>query len=187
MWIAVEGVIGCGKSTTAKILAERDGATPLLEHAEDHPLLPSFYANRKRYALAIELAFILHHIDRVDGAAGDRWIGDFSPTKDLVFGSVGLDHRDFATLQAIFDSAWRVRPEPDQTVFLDVPTSLCLERVQMRGRSYEQRLSEDDLESLREAYINHLDRLGAAVSLLELTGRESREEVASLVNAEIDP
>jgi deoxyadenosine/deoxycytidine kinase len=49
-YIAIEGVIGAGKTTLAKKLAERLDANLILEEFETNPFLEKFYDDRRRYA-----------------------------------------------------------------------------------------------------------------------------------------
>ncbi len=45
-FIAIEGVIGAGKTSLAHLLAERKNARIVLEEFEDNPFLPKFYEDR---------------------------------------------------------------------------------------------------------------------------------------------
>ena len=62
--IVVEGPIGAGKTSLARKLAARMGASLVLENADENPFLSRFYEDRKRYAL--------HHLLEVRRDRRDR-------------------------------------------------------------------------------------------------------------------
>jgi deoxyguanosine kinase len=59
VYLAVEGPIGVGKTTLARLLSEALGAEPLLEVVEENPFLPLFYQDRRRYAFKAQVFFLL--------------------------------------------------------------------------------------------------------------------------------
>ena len=56
-YIVIEGPIGCGKSTLAKLLSNKYGANMFTEKADRNPFLPKFYEDMKHYALSTQLFF----------------------------------------------------------------------------------------------------------------------------------
>ena len=57
--IAIEGSIGVGKTSLAKILASDINAKLVLEEFEENPFLSDFYKNSERYAFQTQLFFLL--------------------------------------------------------------------------------------------------------------------------------
>src|SRR6185295_8150962 len=57
-YIAVEGVIGVGKTSLARLLAERLQARLVLEEVEDNPFLKDFYRDRAQYAFQTQMHFL---------------------------------------------------------------------------------------------------------------------------------
>ena len=59
-YVAVEGVIGVGKTTMARLVSERMGMPVLFERFEENPFLGPFYVDRARYAFQTEVFFLLN-------------------------------------------------------------------------------------------------------------------------------
>lgn len=179
MWLAVEGIVGAGKTTTAGLVGERSRLKALIERSEDHPFLEAYYRDPRRYAIETEIMFMLLQVHQVRDVnpAGDL-ISDFSPAKNLVFASTNSSGENQRFLTDLHNRLWLGLPRPDVAVFLDVPVDVCLDRVIKRGRSYEQDIELGDLTSLRSAYRNSLPILADRVETLALDGTETPEVVA---------
>ena len=59
-YIAIEGVIGVGKTTLAQMLADKLGARFVLENYENNPFLPNFYKDPEHYAFQTQIYFLLN-------------------------------------------------------------------------------------------------------------------------------
>jgi deoxyguanosine kinase len=57
-YIVIEGPIGSGKTTLARMLADKFSVQLLSEKAEANPFLPRFYQDAQRYALPTQLFFL---------------------------------------------------------------------------------------------------------------------------------
>jgi deoxyguanosine kinase len=180
VWLAIEGVIGAGKTTTTSLLAGPTGLEARLERLDEHPFLEAYYRDPARHAVHTELAFMLMQAWQV-GEAGRALITDFAPAKNLVFAGLWLGGEDVRFLEQAERRLWRGLRPPDLTVFLDVPPPVCLERLRGRGRAFEAGLTEGELIDIRRSYLASLDSLGSEVSVIELDGSEAPERVAKLV------
>jgi len=54
-YIAIEGVIGVGKTTLARMLSDQLGARLILEKFEENPFLPNFYKDPEHYAFQTQI------------------------------------------------------------------------------------------------------------------------------------
>lgn len=181
-WLAIEGIVGAGKTTTASAVAELAGVEPSLERLDDHPLLDVYYSDPSRYAVETELIFMAIHVHQMRAALTRRHIvTDFAPAKNLVFARLHAIGDDLRLLEKADERLWRDLQPPDWTAVLDVPVEVCRERLVARGRPYEQGLTLDDLARLRRGYLKALDTLGATVARIELTGEENHRHVAEKV------
>ena len=88
MYISIEGVIGVGKTTLARLLQPAFQAGLMLEVFEENPFLSDFYADRQRYAFQTQIFFLLsrYHQQRrtVAELIGqfDNLIADYTFEKD---------------------------------------------------------------------------------------------------------
>jgi deoxyadenosine/deoxycytidine kinase len=182
MWLAIEGVVGAGKTTTGELVGSLTELRPVLERSEDHPFLEAYYRDPARHAIETELAFMLLQAHQLRAAdAPNALVSDFSPAKNLIFARLNCCADDLRFLEAVDSRLWRDLPRPDLTVFLDVPTDVCLARVVSRGREYEQGLVRADLEKIRNGYVEALQTLGTEVRRVALQGTETPTAVAAAV------
>ena len=57
-YIAIEGNIGAGKTSLAKMMSDEFNAKIVLERFADNPFLPKFYEDKERYAFPLEMSFL---------------------------------------------------------------------------------------------------------------------------------
>lgn len=186
-FIALEGLIGAGKTTTATLLAEELKVRPVLERVESHPFLEAFYAEGMTHVLELELAFILMRWHGVrQGSDQPVIVSDFSPFKDLVFTELLVaDAAERDLIQRMYAELWHKAQRPDLTIFLDVQPEEALARIQNRGRPYEQEIDIGYLRSLRATYLQNIEHLGDEVIHLDIAAGEDPAAVAQRTLAEI--
>src|SRR5437868_13596357 len=101
--IAIEGCIGSGKSTTARLVAEALGWNTLLEKTKLHPFLEDFYTDPDKYAIETELNFVLLHYNQLHPLDHSQSVvSDFSPAKDLIFARMNLRGPDLALFEHVY-------------------------------------------------------------------------------------
>ena len=95
-YIAIEGVIGVGKTTLARLLQPAFHANLLLEVFEENPFLSDFYADRARYAFQTQIFFLLSRYHQQQRAvpeflrSGEVLIADYTFEKDSLFAGINL-------------------------------------------------------------------------------------------------
>jgi len=156
-YIAIEGVIGAGKTTLARKMAERLDARLLLEQHEANPFLPDFYREPERYAFPTQLFFLLsRYRQQQEIPQRDLFhamlIADYLFAKDRIFASVTLEDRELFLYEKIANLLERDIVKPDLVVYLQSSTERLLANIQKRGREYEKPITESYLRALNEAY-----------------------------------
>lgn len=158
-YIAVEGVIGVGKTSLVHRLHLGRGGVRFLEAFEENPFLTGgFYSDMERYAFNTEVFFLLSRFRQQREIAtaleeGDAPVlTDYVFAKNQVFAEVTLSGRDYAIWRRLFESIAHETPTPDLLVYLKAGTDVLLDRIRTRNRPFERGLSRDYLERLVEAY-----------------------------------
>jgi len=166
-YIAVEGAIGVGKTTLARLLAERLEARLILERAEENPFLEEFYKDRGRYAFQTQLSFLIQrHQQQREIAQQDIFrrvtVTDYIYEKDKIFAAVTLSPKEFDLYNKIVAVLGGAGVSPDIVVYLMAGSELLLRRIRARGRPYERRIDSGYLRALVEAYNDFFFHYAAA-------------------------
>jgi deoxyguanosine kinase len=158
-FIAVEGVIGAGKTSLARLLSERQNAKLVLEEFEDNPFLPKFYQDRSRYAFQTQLSFLASRFNQQKNLTtkdlfSDFTVSDYLFDKDRIFARLNLSDDELALYDRIYGIMSGIAAKPDLVIFIQCSIERLLQNIHQRGREYEMDISVDYLEELNEAY-NH--------------------------------
>lgn len=158
-FIAIEGVIGVGKTSLAKLLTERHNARLVLEQFEDNPFLPKFYEDRERYAFPTQMAFLASRFkQQQEMLSKDLFqqltISDYIFEKDRIFARLNLEDDELALYDSIFNIMTGISATPDLIIYLQSSVDRLIENIRRRDRDYERHISEEYLRDLSEAY-NH--------------------------------
>ena len=157
MYIAIEGVIGVGKTTLARLLQPVFDAELLLEVFEENPFLSDFYSDRKRYAFQTQIFFLLSRYQQQyqvvpQALSKGNLIADYTFEKDSLFARLNLEGDELATYTLVHEALAERIPIPDLIVYLKVDTDVALQRIAMRDRSYERLIERSYIEDLNQAY-----------------------------------
>ena len=159
-YIVIEGPIGCGKSTLAKLLSNEFGANMFIEKADRNPFLPKFYEDMKHYALSTQLFFLFQRAEQINELNQQDFfksgiISDFFLQKDPIFANLNLDNEELKLYTQIYNYLHPKTPTPDLVIYLQTPVDLLRKRVEKRNISYEQKISTEYLEKIAESYSNY--------------------------------
>jgi deoxyguanosine kinase len=158
MYIAIEGVIGVGKTTLARLLQPAFNADLLLEVFEENPFLSDFYTDRERYAFQTQIFFLLSRYYQqkkaVPGAIvdGNNLISDYTFGKDALFAGINLVGDELDMYQRVHEALAEKIPLPDLIVYLKADTDILLQRIASRDRPYERNMERAYIEKLNQAY-----------------------------------
>lgn len=163
-YIAIEGVIGVGKTTLARLLQPRFDATNLLEVFEDNPFLSNFYLDRERYGFQTQIFFLLsryHQQYQAIPAALRRGnlISDYTFSKDELFAWLNLKDDELAMYGRVHAALGEKIPRPDLIVYLRADHDILMRRIALRDRPYERDMDPGYIRKVASAYEAWLSRL----------------------------
>jgi len=156
-YVAIEGPIGVGKTTLARILSQALNSELLLEVFEENPFLSDFYADRARYAFQTQIFFLLSRYRQQSDVIPrtlqhSPLVSDYLFAKDRLFAHLNLVGDELAVYEQLHDALAVQIPVPDLVVYLRASTDVLMERIAIRDRPYERNMSRAYMEDLRQAY-----------------------------------
>ncbi|MBN1964158.1 MAG: deoxynucleoside kinase [Anaerolineae bacterium] len=153
-YIAIEGVIGVGKTTLARLLQPELSAQIVLEVFEENPFLSRFYEDRARYAFQTQIFFLLsrYQQQRSLAMAARPLVSDYIFAKDALFARLNLAGDELAMYERVHEALAEQIEMPDLIVFLRADTDTLMQRIALRDRPYERAMERDYIDSLRRAY-----------------------------------
>lgn len=160
-FIAIEGNIGAGKTTFAKLLAEQIGSELLLERFEENPFLERFYADPDNHAFSVELAFVSDRYRQMRDILGARnlfrqqVVSDYSFAKSLIFAKANLPVAEYKLFRTMYRLMEQQVATPEVIAILDPNRARIRNQIMQRGRSYEQDLPSDYLDKIAYGYHKH--------------------------------
>lgn len=158
MYIAIEGVIGVGKTTLARLLQPGFQASLLLEVFEENPFLSDFYADRERYAFQTQIFFLLSRYQQQRRTVPDvlqqglSLIADYTFEKDTLFARINLRGDELDMYSRVHEALAEKIPLPDLILYLRADTEVLMQRIAARDRPYERNMEQAYIEQLNQAY-----------------------------------
>jgi len=192
LYVIFEGCMGSGKSTTARLLAQRYSGNLLHEETRLHPFISDFYSNPQKFAFETEINFLLIHYHQLikaeeNGLFSSDVYADFLFEKDWIFANVTLkdsshEYELFSNLYSYFKP--RIR-KPDIVVYLRAPTDLIFDRIRKRDRDFERNIQFAYVDTINSAYDKFFDTYEEAkVKVIDVRDIDgvSEEELARIIN-----
>jgi deoxyguanosine kinase len=158
MYIAIEGVIGVGKTTLARLLQPTFQAGLLLEVFEENPFLSDFYADRQRYAFQTQIFFLLSRYHQQRRTVSElleqnsSLVADYTFEKDALFARINLTGDELDMYNRVHEALAEKIVAPDLIVYLRADTDVLMQRIAMRDRPYERNMQPDYIDELNQAY-----------------------------------
>ena len=170
-YIVVEGPIGAGKTSLARVLAHHVGGEELFERPDENPFLERFYGDMPRFALATQLTFLFQRADQLKGVGQfDMFrratVGDFLLDKDTLFARLNLSDAELHLYEKVYSHLKPQTPTPDLVIYLQAPVETLIERVHRRGVEFERKISARYLTRLADAYSRYFYGYEAAPLLI---------------------
>ncbi len=155
-YIAVEGPIRVGKSTLARILAERLNAQRVME-PDENPFLPAFYRGEQGAAFQTQFSFLIQRFEQLRsldlGAASQRTVvSDFIFEKDKLFACLNLTDQELETYNRYYNFFRDQLPTPDLVIYLQASTDVLKKRLKKKNAPGEKAINEDYLDEVVKAY-----------------------------------
>jgi len=156
-YIAVEGVIGVGKTSLCSIIGENFSAKIVYEKFEENPFLEDFYSDRDRFAFQTQLYFLLsryrQHQEMMQVELFHKLlVSDYMFVKDKIFANITLSDKELVLYNSVVTLLEKDIPNPDLVIYLQSSTDRLMENIRERGRHYEELITEDYIQQLNDAY-----------------------------------
>ena len=162
-YVAIEGVIGVGKTSLAHLLEELLNAKLVMEKFDENPFLPDFYLDPERYAFQTQLFFLLSRYRqqqelRQTDVFHKLVISDYMFVKDRLFASLNLDDKEMSLYDSVAKILEKNILNPDLVIYLQAETPKLMERITLRGRDFEKNMSPDYIDALNQVYNEYFFR-----------------------------
>lgn len=156
-YVAVEGVIGVGKTTLVRYLSQEYALPSVLEVVEENPFLSKFYEDMERWAFQTQLFFLVSRFDQQEKLKktlqmGMGAVSDYIFDKDRLFASLTLRGEHLDLYERIFRLLKSHTPTPDLVVYLYADIDVLMERIALRDRPFERSMDRGYISTLADAY-----------------------------------
>jgi len=195
-YIAIEGVIGAGKTSLARLLRREIGGQLILEKFEENPFLERFYQDPPRYAFQTQIFFLVTRFRQLQQVLqpslfDDFVISDYTFDKDRIFADLNLNPDEMALYNMVASQLQKSLVTPDLVVYLQSSVDRLMENIAKRGRSFEHDISREYIESLNEAYNYYFFRYKASPLLIvkatDIDFVENKRHLEDLIHAIMRP
>src|SRR5687768_1076323 len=158
MYVAIEGVIGVGKTTLVRLLQNTFDAEILLEVFEENPFLSDFYGDRERYAFQTQIFFLLSRYHQQRRTVNEmistsrNLFADYTFAKDALFARINLKGDELDMYYKVHEALAEKIQKPDLLIYLQASTDTLMQRITLRDRPYERQMERSYIDDLNRAY-----------------------------------
>jgi len=161
--IAIEGTIGVGKTSLAKILSSELNSKLILEKFEENPFLTDFYKEKSRFAFQTQLFFLLsRYRQQIEFQQIDIFtksiISDYMFMKDRIFAALNLNEKEMQ----LYDNVAMILEKniiyPDLIIFLQSDSERLMNNIKLRGRDFESNMDWNYIDALNRIYNEYFFR-----------------------------
>lgn len=194
--VAIEGLIGVGKTTLTDSLCEMFGFTAFKEPVEANPFLEDYYKDPHRWSYAMQVNLLWERFKMFQEAnyramRGEVCVADRSIYGDMAFGLVQKSDgyfvdKEFESYKRMHETLQPMIPYPDLIIWLELLPSDAMERIQKRSRGCESGIQLEYLQHLNEAYQQVLRCLESKCKIVKVDARQSAYKVLCEVMQIID-
>jgi deoxyguanosine kinase len=164
-FIVIEGPLRVGKTTLARILAERLHARRIFD-CEDNPFLADFYAEKPGSAFQAQLYFLMERQKRIRETFAANVpspvISDFLMEKDRIFANLNLNDAELKIYERYYEALTLEIPQPDLVIYLQAKPEVLRTRIARKKAIEEKQISPDYIEEVSRAYEHFFFRYAGA-------------------------
>lgn len=175
-YVAVEGVIGVGKTSLTKKLAEKLKANLILEQFEINPFLEKFYLDRKRFAFQTQMFFLINRFKQQQQLGQENLfteflVSDYIFDKDRIFAYLNLNGEELKLYETMFPLLYRDLRKPDLVIYLQSSVDRLMFNIKKRNRRIEKNISRSYIEEVSDAYNNYFFKYNSTPLLIVNTSQ----------------
>ena len=181
-FVVIEGNIGVGKTTLATMLAKDYNARLVLENFRENPFLPKFYKDPEKHAFPLELFFMAERYHQLKKQKEQDLfqpisIADYFFVKSKLFAQNNLQKDEQQLFNSLFNIMSSSLPKPDLLVYLYADVSRLQTNIKKRGRSFEQKITNEYLQNIQDRYLDYLRKQTYfPVLLLDISNVDFKED-----------
>ena len=155
--VAVEGPIGVGTTSLARLLASHYKGDSVLEQPGKNPFLSDFYKDKELYAFQTQMFFLFNRYQQLLHLSQRELFetitfADYIFGKDRIFANLNLDENEIALYNKIYGFFEARLVRPDLVIFIQASTEILINRIRMRGLEYEKPITEEYVDRVNRAY-----------------------------------
>lgn len=193
-YMAIEGPIRVGKSTLARILADRLHAR-LLADRTDNPYLGDFYAEKPGAAFRAQMHFLLMRFRQLHDLALEHdprpLLCDYLFEKDRIFAALTLTDEELKVYEQYYEYFRPQLRTPELVIYLQATPAVLRRRMKKTAAASEREVSDAYLEAVVEAYEHFFVRYSGSdllvINTSEIDFVERHEDLRELLRRLSEP